>query len=149
MNYQSAKGRWQDLAQNKLRSGSRRKASECSLSCAPQAAHNRCLADEAEAAISSISACYSNLEFDLEVAKEQSSENPVYYVQYAHARICSVLQQAVTMGRWGVRAAVNYLEKRPVPPQMFTAQVMATKENLGSLDLSGVRAPDGWKPPAR
>jgi len=61
----------------------------------------------------------------------------------------SVLQQAVTMGRWGVRAAVNYLEKRPVPPQMFTAQVMATKENLGSLDLSGVRAPDGWKPPAR
>lgn len=34
------------------------------------------------------------LEFDLELAKAQSPENPVYYVQYAHARIASVLRQA-------------------------------------------------------
>jgi len=34
----------------------------------------------------------SHLDFDLEVAKKQSSENPVYYVQYAHARICSILR---------------------------------------------------------
>jgi len=33
----------------------------------------------------------SHLDVDLEVAKAQSDENPVYYVQYAHARICSVL----------------------------------------------------------
>ena len=33
------------------------------------------------------------LDFDLELAKSQSNENPVYYVQYAHARLCSVLQQ--------------------------------------------------------
>jgi arginyl-tRNA synthetase len=32
----------------------------------------------------------SHLEFDLELAKSQSQENPVYYVQYAHARICSI-----------------------------------------------------------
>lgn len=34
-----------------------------------------------------------HLDFDLELAKSQSSENPVYYVQYAHARICSVFKQ--------------------------------------------------------
>lgn len=33
----------------------------------------------------------SHLDFDLDLAKEQSNENPVYYVQYAHARICSIL----------------------------------------------------------
>ena len=34
-----------------------------------------------------------HLDFDLELAKSQSSENPVYYIQYAHARICSVWRQ--------------------------------------------------------
>jgi len=36
----------------------------------------------------------SHLDFDLEVAKKQSAENPVYYVQYAHARICSILRSS-------------------------------------------------------
>ena len=36
----------------------------------------------------------AQLEFDLDLAKQQSSENPVYYVQYAHARLASVLRQA-------------------------------------------------------
>ncbi len=36
----------------------------------------------------------SHLDFDLEVAKRQSNENPVYYVQYAHARICSIIKMA-------------------------------------------------------
>jgi arginyl-tRNA synthetase len=36
----------------------------------------------------------SQLDFDLELAKKQSSDNPVFYVQYAHARIASVLRQA-------------------------------------------------------
>jgi arginyl-tRNA synthetase len=34
-----------------------------------------------------------HLDFDLELAKSQSNDNPVYYIQYAHARICSVLSQ--------------------------------------------------------
>ena len=34
-----------------------------------------------------------HLDFDLDLAKSRSNENPVYYVQYAHARVCSVLQQ--------------------------------------------------------
>jgi arginyl-tRNA synthetase len=37
------------------------------------------------------------LDFDIGLAKEQSSENPVYYVQYAHARICSILRKAAGM----------------------------------------------------
>ena len=36
----------------------------------------------------------SHLDFDLELAKKQAAENPVYYVQYAHARICSILRGA-------------------------------------------------------
>jgi arginyl-tRNA synthetase len=40
----------------------------------------------------------SHLDFDLEVAKKQSNENPVYYVQYAHARICSILRIATERG---------------------------------------------------
>jgi len=40
----------------------------------------------------------SHLDFDLELAKQQSQENPVYYVQYAHARICSIFRQAKTAG---------------------------------------------------
>jgi arginyl-tRNA synthetase len=40
----------------------------------------------------------SHLDFDLEVAKKQSNENPVYYVQYAHARICSILKMAGERG---------------------------------------------------
>ena len=32
----------------------------------------------------------SHLDFDLDIAKKESSENPVYYIQYAHARICSI-----------------------------------------------------------
>jgi arginyl-tRNA synthetase len=36
----------------------------------------------------------SQMEFDLELAKRQSADNPVYYVQYGHARICSILRLA-------------------------------------------------------
>ncbi len=38
------------------------------------------------------------LEFDLELARQQSQENPVYYVQYGHARLCSIRQQAEAKG---------------------------------------------------
>ncbi|HPF35274.1 MAG TPA: arginine--tRNA ligase [Candidatus Krumholzibacteria bacterium] len=41
----------------------------------------------------------SHLDFDLDLAREQSSENPVYYVKYAHARICSVLRKAEEAGK--------------------------------------------------
>lgn len=40
----------------------------------------------------------SHFDFDLELAAKQSSDNPVYYVQYAHARICSILKKAAEQG---------------------------------------------------
>jgi arginyl-tRNA synthetase len=40
----------------------------------------------------------SQLDFDLELAKKQSTENPVYYVQYAHARVCSINRNAAEQG---------------------------------------------------
>ena len=39
-----------------------------------------------------------HLDFDLDLAKSQSTDNPVYYVQYAHARVCSVFRQAEERG---------------------------------------------------
>lgn len=40
----------------------------------------------------------SHFDFDLELAAKKSNENPVYYVQYAHARICSIIKKAQEMG---------------------------------------------------
>ena len=40
----------------------------------------------------------SQMDFDMELAKRQSADNPVYYVQYAHARICSILRLADEKG---------------------------------------------------
>lgn len=42
--------------------------------------------------------CDAPLDFDLEVAKRQTADNPVYYVQYANARICSVYREADATG---------------------------------------------------
>ena len=43
-------------------------------------------------------AASSGIDFDIELAKKQSNENPVYYVQYAHARIASILRKAASAG---------------------------------------------------
>ncbi|KGR92439.1 arginine--tRNA ligase [Ureibacillus massiliensis 4400831 = CIP 108448 = CCUG 49529] len=43
-------------------------------------------------------ACDSHMDFDLDLAVSQSNENPVYYAQYAHARICSILRSAKEQG---------------------------------------------------
>ncbi|MCF8149521.1 MAG: arginine--tRNA ligase [Sulfuritalea sp.] len=53
--------------------------------------------------------CDQALDFDLDLAKSQSNDNPVYYVQYAHARICSVLAQ------WdGAAAALGQVDLSPL-----------------------------------
>jgi arginyl-tRNA synthetase len=46
----------------------------------------------------------SHLDFDLDLAKSQSQDNPVYYVQYAHARICSIFAKA-RLSWWRTRRA--------------------------------------------
>jgi len=68
----------------------------------------------------------SQLEFDLDLAKEQSQENPVYYVQYGHARMCSILRQAKEKG-----ADAGPLEGAPV-------SLLTEPEELALLkDLAG------------
>jgi arginyl-tRNA synthetase len=52
----------------------------------------------------------SHLEFDLDLALEQSEKNPVYYVQYAHTRICSILNKAEQRGFSSVGGDVRLLE---------------------------------------
>ncbi|MCG5515339.1 MULTISPECIES: arginine--tRNA ligase [unclassified Ectothiorhodospira] len=42
--------------------------------------------------------CEQHLDFDLDLAKSESADNPVYYIQYAHARVCSVLRQMQAKG---------------------------------------------------
>jgi len=42
--------------------------------------------------------CEQHMDFDLDLAKSQSSDNPVYYIQYAHARVCSVFRQLEEKG---------------------------------------------------
>ena len=42
--------------------------------------------------------CEQHMDFDLDLAKSQSADNPVYYIQYAHARVCSVLRQLQDKG---------------------------------------------------
>lgn len=42
--------------------------------------------------------CEQHMDFDLDLAKSQSNDNPVYYIQYAHARICSVFRQMTEKG---------------------------------------------------
>ena len=49
------------------------------------------------------------MDFDLELAKKQSDENPVYYVQYAHARIAGVLKRAIEEGHSAEGADVSLL----------------------------------------
>ena len=44
----------------------------------------------------------SHLDFDLDLAKRQSSDNPVFYVQYAHARVASIFEQARRSGLEGI-----------------------------------------------
>src|SRR3970282_1879296 len=43
-------------------------------------------------------AAHVEIDFDIELARKQSAENPVYYVQYAHARIASILRKAAEAG---------------------------------------------------
>jgi arginyl-tRNA synthetase len=55
----------------------------------------------------------SQMDFDLELAKKQSADNPVYYVQYAHARIASILRLAEEKGIDCANGDVSLLTEEP------------------------------------
>ncbi len=68
------------------------------------------------------------LDFDIELARRQSNDNPVYYVQYAHARICSILRKAA--GHDTADDAVNIasLSAEVVPPDADLSLLTAEAE---------------------
>ncbi|HEU4481074.1 MAG TPA: arginine--tRNA ligase, partial [Actinomycetota bacterium] len=79
------------------------------------------------------------LEFDIALAKEQAPENPVYYVQYAHARICSILKRAAEEGiAPDVPAAP--LERLNHPSEDELMRKLATFEEVVP-DAAELRAP--------
>ena len=69
----------------------------------------------------------SHLDFDLDLVKQQSMDNPVYYVQYGHARICSVLRKAVERG-----LDLSFLERAP---ETAVLACLETPEDLDLLQL--------------
>jgi len=54
----------------------------------------------------------SQLTFDIDLALSQSNDNPVYYIQYAHARACSVMRKLAEQGwEWQAEAALHHLDR--------------------------------------
>lgn len=54
----------------------------------------------------------SQLTFDIDLALSQSNDNPVYYIQYAHARVCSIMRKLAEQGReWRAETALEHLER--------------------------------------
>ncbi len=67
----------------------------------------------------------AQLEFDLELAKKQTSENPVYYVQYAHARLASVFRLAAERGIAWQAADRQVLQRLTQPEELAILKVLA------------------------
>lgn len=76
----------------------------------------------------------SQMDFDLELAKKQSADNPVYYVQYAHARIASILRLAEEKQIDFVSGHVTLLkspsELTLIKQMLLLPEVVATVANL-------------------
>jgi arginyl-tRNA synthetase len=54
----------------------------------------------------------SQLTFDIDLALSQSNDNPVYYIQYAHARVCSIMHKLAQQGwEWRAETAVQHLDQ--------------------------------------
>jgi arginyl-tRNA synthetase len=67
-----------------------------------------------------------HLDFDLDLAKSQSVDNPVYYIQYAHARICSVLRQLEDKGMtYDRRSGLAHVESLIEPQERALLEVLA------------------------
>jgi len=67
----------------------------------------------------------SHLEFDLDLAKKQSADNPVFYVQYAHARVSSLFEQAAKAGVQRGPAAASHLEALTAPEELAVIKLLA------------------------
>ncbi len=66
----------------------------------------------------------SPLDFDLDLAKKQSNENPVYYVQYVHARISNILRKARERGYEEIRWQEDFAERINLPEEIGLIKLM-------------------------
>ena len=71
----------------------------------------------------------SHFDFDLDLAAEESSKNPVYYVQYAHARICSILKNLSAEGITAKSAAECNFDLLQKPEEIELIRYLATLPN--------------------
>ena len=68
----------------------------------------------------------SQLTFDIDLALAQSNENPVFYIQYAHARVCSVKRKALTEGAdWTADAGLDHLNTLTTAEELALALLLA------------------------
>ncbi|RPF47483.1 arginyl-tRNA synthetase [Hydrogenoanaerobacterium saccharovorans] len=72
----------------------------------------------------------STLDFDLDLAVEQSSQNPVYYVQYAHARICSILKKLEADGVTPRGCTLDELCLLTLPEEIELIRALAEYPNM-------------------
>ena len=72
----------------------------------------------------------SKLDFDIDVVKKTDSDNPVYYVQYAHARICSIFRKATAEGIFLPDRHDGFLERLVLKEEMELMRIMAVFPNL-------------------
>jgi arginyl-tRNA synthetase len=66
----------------------------------------------------------THLDFDIEVAKKQTEENPVFYIQYAHARICSLLKKCADNNLKPSRNAVDFEPLQDVESFLLLKEIM-------------------------
>ncbi len=83
----------------------------------------------------------STLDLDIDLAAEESSKNPVYYVQYAHARICSILRNVERRGGAALPAAGEQLPPVEVAQEERALVKALSRYPLVVLDSARRRAP--------
>ncbi len=77
----------------------------------------------------------SHFDFDLDLAVEQSSQNPVYYVQYAHARICSIVKNLAGEGISPRTCTAEELSKLTQPEEIESDPAFGRTAQMRSLML--------------
>jgi arginyl-tRNA synthetase len=67
----------------------------------------------------------SHIEFDLELAKKQSLDNPVFYVQYGYARACAILRRAAELGIEEAPYSLDLVERLKLPEEINVLRRLA------------------------
>ena len=73
--------------------------------------------------------CDSQLDFDLELVKSASEENPVYYVQYAHTRLCGILREAAK-AQFSIPSPEDDLDRLDLPEEIGLIKQLALYPEL-------------------